>query len=297
MSLIKCSECGKEISDKAAACPYCGCPVEISLSKIEKQAKSAKEEKPKAAFKPNYAMTIEEPKQKQSEGSFAFGIIIACVVLTLVITGIVAITSSGKTEQSMPSTSIQDTPKSELNVKEYAQSTIEDEKRRVEAEKQLKYEINELRKHLRSTVDTVENITWYHDKTSPRYISGNVIYCYMGESGSNYWLRVVYGFSKTDWVFMDSIILNIDGRIIRKKVRNNDRHTDVNNGIFEWVDWPVFSVEEDFLLSIANSKSTQIKFSGDNGAKSFTVSKQQKQALKNIITYYRLRVKLSEIQK
>lgn len=28
MALIKCTECGKEISSKAAACPYCGCPVE-----------------------------------------------------------------------------------------------------------------------------------------------------------------------------------------------------------------------------------------------------------------------------
>ena len=28
MALIKCPECGKEISDKAAACPNCGCPVE-----------------------------------------------------------------------------------------------------------------------------------------------------------------------------------------------------------------------------------------------------------------------------
>lgn len=27
MALIKCSECGKEISDKASACPHCGCPV------------------------------------------------------------------------------------------------------------------------------------------------------------------------------------------------------------------------------------------------------------------------------
>ena len=27
MSLIKCSECGKEFSDKAPACPNCGCPV------------------------------------------------------------------------------------------------------------------------------------------------------------------------------------------------------------------------------------------------------------------------------
>lgn len=30
MSLIKCSECGKEISDKATACVHCGCPVSKS---------------------------------------------------------------------------------------------------------------------------------------------------------------------------------------------------------------------------------------------------------------------------
>lgn len=35
MALIKCPECGKEISDKAAACPNCGCPVsEMSTSGI-----------------------------------------------------------------------------------------------------------------------------------------------------------------------------------------------------------------------------------------------------------------------
>ncbi len=29
MALIKCPECGKEISDKASACPNCGCPVSV----------------------------------------------------------------------------------------------------------------------------------------------------------------------------------------------------------------------------------------------------------------------------
>ena len=29
MSLIKCPECGKEISDKATSCPNCGCPVSV----------------------------------------------------------------------------------------------------------------------------------------------------------------------------------------------------------------------------------------------------------------------------
>ena len=28
MALIKCKECGKEFSDKATACPNCGCPIE-----------------------------------------------------------------------------------------------------------------------------------------------------------------------------------------------------------------------------------------------------------------------------
>ena len=27
MALIKCEECGHEISDRAASCPKCGCPV------------------------------------------------------------------------------------------------------------------------------------------------------------------------------------------------------------------------------------------------------------------------------
>ena len=34
MALISCTECGKNISDKAVACPGCGCPVE----KVQEQA-------------------------------------------------------------------------------------------------------------------------------------------------------------------------------------------------------------------------------------------------------------------
>lgn len=33
MALIKCNECGKEISDKAKTCPNCGCPVNKNQSK------------------------------------------------------------------------------------------------------------------------------------------------------------------------------------------------------------------------------------------------------------------------
>ena len=31
MSLIKCPECEKEVSDKAVTCPYCGCPISSAI--------------------------------------------------------------------------------------------------------------------------------------------------------------------------------------------------------------------------------------------------------------------------
>lgn len=34
MALIKCKECGKEISDKATACIHCGCPIEKEKKKV-----------------------------------------------------------------------------------------------------------------------------------------------------------------------------------------------------------------------------------------------------------------------
>lgn len=39
MALIKCSECGKEISDKAVSCPHCGAPVGTSKASIKPQKK------------------------------------------------------------------------------------------------------------------------------------------------------------------------------------------------------------------------------------------------------------------
>jgi uncharacterized membrane protein YvbJ len=35
MTLIKCTECGKDISDKADSCPNCGNPIKISESKVQ----------------------------------------------------------------------------------------------------------------------------------------------------------------------------------------------------------------------------------------------------------------------
>lgn len=50
MSLIKCPECGKEISDKASVCPNCGCPAsewkkDVIEEKIEFSEEKSEEER------------------------------------------------------------------------------------------------------------------------------------------------------------------------------------------------------------------------------------------------------------
>mgnify|MGYP002707457350 CR=1 FL=1 len=43
MAMIKCPECGKEISDKAESCPQCGCPLRSGCTDVEPiKKKSAK---------------------------------------------------------------------------------------------------------------------------------------------------------------------------------------------------------------------------------------------------------------
>lgn len=41
MALIKCPECGREISDKATACPGCGCPINQSVATTQQHEREA----------------------------------------------------------------------------------------------------------------------------------------------------------------------------------------------------------------------------------------------------------------
>ena len=47
MGMIKCTECGKEMSDRAAVCPNCGCPIEDIREKLG-EIEAEREEKQKA---------------------------------------------------------------------------------------------------------------------------------------------------------------------------------------------------------------------------------------------------------
>ena len=50
MAIIKCSECGKEISDKASMCPNCGCPVSVMESETKDDVGTNKDQIGKKKF-------------------------------------------------------------------------------------------------------------------------------------------------------------------------------------------------------------------------------------------------------
>lgn len=45
MALIKCSECGADVSEKASMCPKCGCPLDITKQVISDTKKNKKNKK------------------------------------------------------------------------------------------------------------------------------------------------------------------------------------------------------------------------------------------------------------
>lgn len=82
MALTKCPDCGKEISDKADACPNCGCPIYK-----EKKGKGKKKEKDKKESVESILSLVFYFLSgifAVSESGLMYITFIACVVLTII---------------------------------------------------------------------------------------------------------------------------------------------------------------------------------------------------------------------
>lgn len=76
MALIKCQECNKEISDKAASCPSCGCPIAGNPTEIEATGKEWKSIQLFSVLGVIFGMIIFfVGAAKSSNGAMGFGVI------------------------------------------------------------------------------------------------------------------------------------------------------------------------------------------------------------------------------
>lgn len=80
MALINCSECGKEVSSKAVACPNCGNPI----AAIETPLSTASAQSPNAVSSPT-PLNQSNPKEKASKATVSPGTNPVKVVVSLVL--------------------------------------------------------------------------------------------------------------------------------------------------------------------------------------------------------------------
>lgn len=117
MALIKCTECGNMVSDKADRCPHCGCPVSIILSESEKAPEKPLAEEPAQrpapapeasapAAKPPMPETpaVDSKPQAAHDKKVQQGFIFAMCLVVLCIIGVMATSANQPVPAKSPTT-------------------------------------------------------------------------------------------------------------------------------------------------------------------------------------------------
>lgn len=123
MALIKCSECGKEISDKANACPGCGCPVIVREENYKSENAYSNELVSEATN--NNVENIEssasdKPRKKITKKK---GILLSVIIAVIVISAVILCSVSKKT----PKDRIVGTWVLEVNIKDFIVDELQSE--------------------------------------------------------------------------------------------------------------------------------------------------------------------------
>ena len=177
--------------------------------------------------------------------------------------------------------------KANLEMKKIAEAKKKEEVEKIKKEKQR---LANATKKMRKQYDDMKGITWYYDKSSPRYVNSRTnIYAYIGKKeNSSPFLRFVIQYVADDWLFIEKYIIKVDGRTYTiTEEKYGEIETDNGSGkIWEWLDRYVGEDEFKIMKAIANGRNVKLRFEGKKYYKDRTVSYKEKRALKNVIEAY-----------
>lgn len=166
---------------------------------------------------------------------------------------------------------------------------IENELRKIElAEKKR---LSNATKKMRKKVDDMNGITWYYDKSSPKYVNSRTnLSAYIGKRGDQApFLRLKIQYVADNWLFINKYIINVDGMIYEISEKSyGEIKTDSGNGgkIWEWLDRLAENKELEIIKAISNGKIVKVRFSGNQYHKDVTLSSKDKLALKNVLNAF-----------
>lgn len=145
---------------------------------------------------------------------------------------------------------------------------------------------------LKTEYDDFEGITWYEAKVHPQYINTrSYVLPYIGSrtSGNSGWLRLAFNYYGDDWIFYESVSLNVDGKRYTKSFSYSDITRDNSRGyVWETAHIAPTASDIEMLWAIANSKKAVVRFQGDDYHYDFTISQSDKAGIKQVLTAYEL---------
>lgn len=140
---------------------------------------------------------------------------------------------------------------------------------------------------LRKNFDDVSGITWYKQPYFTHYTNTNLTSIYMGDNGSNRWLRLMMSYKGDDWIFFERAYLSYDGNtkeIVFNKY--DDKETENSGGgVWEWIDLTVTKDVEMFLREFAKSKDAKMRLSGKY-TKTRTLTYNERQGILDVLNGY-----------
>ena len=138
--------------------------------------------------------------------------------------------------------------------------------------------------------DEFSDFVWVTPKTAPKFVNRNGVYCYfVMHGGKPVTLRFRYQYYADEWLFIESMIFNIDGENITI-IPDMDTNCGDGGKIWEWCDEAVVggnSVDEKFIAKIANAKSVKVKMNGSQYYDTRVLTAEQIKSIKDTYEYYK----------
>lgn len=137
---------------------------------------------------------------------------------------------------------------------------------------------------LKTTVDKVEDVTWYkHPNQPPHVNSRSTAFFYIGRRGETGrpWLRLTVQYAASDWLFVDAAYAWHDG--VKELLAAGPFERDHNSTIWEWVDVAPSDYQIEVMRSLATADEAIIRFEGAQYKKDVTLSAKDKKAIGDML--------------
>ena len=123
-------------------------------------------------------------------------------------------------------------------------------------------------------------------KSSPQNANQDEFAIYLSGTQTSFGgIRFIARYAGNDWVFFDRIVVNVDGKVFNLDFDYFDVNRDNGyGGVWEWVDIIPSSANVSMLKLIADSKSTIVRFQGDDYKNDRELTTKEKKAISDVFT-------------